>query len=203
MSLLKKHQEIWRREKTRLVDMKHRALSELNQWRTELLAKGNPCLKQLLSELTAYELELSDEQKQFEELTVTPVCTLTRELKCMGVKGRTEVDQSGSSPMELIVSEIELVKEQQNKIRYLLQEEFDILQSDLEEFMDNWRICNHGNSVVKETELVAPGVPQEVVDLECPDKKLCSDGLNEFVQLDDQFTSLLNDWQSTNKSVIK
>ena len=202
-SILRKHHEIWRKEKTRIVDLKSKVQSELNQWRSDSLANDDPIFKALWMELTTLESELYEQRHRFRDLTLTPVKSVQTELKCL-FEERSEVDQLTPSPLEQIMAELETVVEQQNKIRHLLQDEYEIMETDLEVFMDDWGIFNHGNTlVVKETDKVVRGVPLKVACLECPDEKLHSDALNEFVRLDEQFTSVLDEWRHTNESIIK
>ncbi len=202
-SILRKHHEIWKKEHTRMIDLQSKVRSELNQWRADILAKDDPIFNELLMELTTFESELYEQSQQFRALTLTPVRSVRTELKSL-FEERSEVDQLTPSPLELIMAELETVVEQQNKIQQLLQDEYEIVETDLEVFMDDWGICNHGNTlVVKETEKVVRGVPLKVKYLECPDEKLRSEVLNEFSRLDEQFTSLLDEWRSTNESIIK
>ncbi len=202
--LLRKHHEIWNQENTRLFESCSRAQSELNQWRGDMLAKGYPCLKELLTELTAFESELHDSQQEFKQRTLTPVWCVRADLK--GLVKDTASGPLGKphlSPLEQIIAELETVKEQQNIIQQLLQEEFESMESDLDNFMDDWGVCNHGNVlVVKDTEPVVQVLPSAVLDLQCPDEKFVSNALNEFCSLDNQFTTLLAEWREANQHTL-
>ena len=203
-SLLKKHHEIWMKEKTRLSNLKSRAQSELNQWRSKVMS-SDPCLSELVTELTMYESELYEQRAEFEELTLNPVWLLRTDLKCL-LENRSfpEADQTVPSCLDQILEELERVKEQQALIQRLLHDKCVLVEDELEGFVDDWGLGSHGNSlVVKETYSVPRGIPPDVSCLECPDEKLFSDTLREFVRLDEQYCTLLERWRAANQETVE
>ena len=166
---------------------------------------SDPCLSELVTELTMYESELYEQRAEFEELTLNPVWLLRTDLKCL-LENRSfpEVDQTVPSCLDQILDELERVKEQQALIQRLLRDECVLVEDELEGFMDDWGLGSHGNSlVVKETYSVPRGVPPEVSCLECPDEKLFSDTLREFVRLDEQYCTLLERWRAANQETVE
>ncbi len=201
-SLLKKHHEIWSQEHTKLSESWSKALSELNQWRGSMLASGELPLKKMLTVLTTFESELHDSQEEFKELTLKPVWCVRTDLK--GLARDPSLEKEPSLPLEQIMVELKIVKEQQKVIQKLLQEELETVESELDHFMDEWGVCNHGNVlVVKEMKPIVKPLTSVIVNLECPDEDFLSNVQREFHCLDDQFTSLLAEWRECNQHVLR
>ena len=207
-SILKKHHDVWEREKAKLADLKTKTQAELNFWRSDILAQGDDHLSEIFAELTEYESQLYDERQKFEGVTVDPVWSLRIDLKTLIEDSSfPEADQSTLSARKDILEELATIKEQQARIQGLLQEEYDMISSDLECFESSWDLCKDAISLVAKgvpnMELVTMGVPVEVDCLECPDDKLRSDALCEFLRLDSQYLTLLDEWRIQNKHILE
>ena len=208
-SVLKKHHDIWEREKARLADLKTKTQAELNFWRSDILTQGDDHLSEIFAELTEYESQLYDERQEFEGNTVDPVWSLRVDLKTLIEDSSfPEADQPALTARKDILEELDAIKKQQVRIQRLLQEEYDMISSDLECFESSWGLLGKEpiplvGKGVPNKKMVTKGVPVEMDCLECPDDKLRSDALCEFLRLDDQYLTLLDEWRLQNKHVLE
>lgn len=200
-ALLKTHHEAWDRMHTQLVSAKVKCQIDVEMWKSKQLENGDEEVKAFVLECTDLESQLYDERLDFEKETVDPIWSLRIDLKgWLQGNSSPEEDRSISAQgHEEILEQLKLVKEQQNRIQELLETEYDMLQSELDAFMSESVPSETGSL----TAMNERGIPQEALNLECPDVGLKESALQEFLVVDDHYLSLLNQLEQSNKEVLR
>ena len=192
--LLKKHCEVWDKEHDRLLETGRTAQAELEFWKTAALKDVE--MKSFIVEVMDYESSLCQERDQFESNTVDPIWSLRVDLKgWVNDRACPESDQSLPS-FDDVLAELESVKDQQCRIQQLLQDEYDMIWSELSEFIKT--LPEYSNESV-----ITRVVPIVVRDLECPDEELKIACFEEFDKLDSHYQSLLAERERENSHAIR
>ena len=202
-SLLKTHHEAWDRMHAQLISAKVNYQIEVEMWKSKQLEdSGDESLKAFVLECTDLESQLYNERMDFERETVEPIWSLRIDLKgWLHGNSSPEEDRDQSSIAKLqgheeILEQLKLVKEQQNRIQELLEAEYDMLQLELDGFLSE----NHPShdAIIDDR-----GIPQEALNLECPDVELKESALQEFLMVDDHYRTLLSQLKQSNEEVLR
>ena len=140
--LLRLHKDAWEKENTRLCEARRGTQLDLEQWRADALLSESVELKSFVANITEYESILYEERRQFEVDTVDPIWSLRTDLKGWVEGDPLSPCEEGSMAREDILRELECVKRQQRRIEELLQSEYDLLQSDIEECVARFVAAN-------------------------------------------------------------
>ena len=199
-ALLKSHREAWERMHAKLVSAKVSCQTEVEMWKSKALESGDEELKAFVLESTYFESQLYKERLEFEQNTVEPLWSLHTDLKgwlesgsCPEEEDRTVLNR------EDILSQLQLVKEQQKRIREILEAEYEMIQSDIHQVSCEYLPDESSGCVA----LVAGGIPQEARDLTCPDPRLKEQALEEFLSVDSYYMSLLEQLEHSHKQRLR
>lgn len=203
-ALLKTHREAWDRMHAQLVSAKVKSQIDVEMWKSKQLEdSGDESLKAFVLEFTDLESQLYDERMEFEKETVEPIWSLRIDLKGW-LQGNSSPEEdraeTQSAECEGILEQLKLVKEQQNRIQEVLEAEYDILQSELDAFMSESLSREAGDVMADDDD--DRGIPQEALDMECPDVELRESALQEFLVVDEHYRSLLIQLEKTNEEVL-
>ena len=204
-ALLKTHHEAWDRIHAQLVSAKVKYQIEVEMWKSKQLEdSGDESLKAFVLECTDLESQLYNERMDFEKETVEPIWSLRIDLKgWLHGNSSPEEDRDQSSVARLqghkeILEQLKLVKEQQNRIQELLEAEYDMLQLELDGFLSESHLSHDASDSVDDR-----GIPQEALDLECPDVELKESALQEFLAVDDHYRTLLSQLKQSSEEVLR
>ena len=193
-ALLKTHQESWDRMHAQLVSAKVNCQTDVEMWKSKVLGSSDEEMKAFVLECTDFESQLYEERLEFERETADPIWELRIDLKGWLESNSCPEEDRSVLDHEMILEQLKLVKEQQNRIQKLLDEEYDMIQSDLSLVASDYLPANWA---------VTRGIPQEVVDLVCPDSQLKDSALQEFLLVDGYYSSLLKQLEKSNKEVLR
>ena len=104
----------------------------LESWRADTTLHGPELLRDLLAEIMDYESTLYKERGQFEADTVEPIWSLRVDLKTW-IRDRSSASLD-ADVCQVILREIESVKLQQKRIQEILQSEYDMVWSEIEDY---------------------------------------------------------------------
>ena len=198
-ALLKAHHDAWDRMHTQLVSAKLRSQADVEMWKSSVLENQDKELKSYVLECTDLESQLYDERLEFERETVNPIWSLRIDLKGW-VEGKSCPEEQERSILgrEEILEQLRLVKEQQNRIQAILDAEYDMVQSELDDFSSDFLSDEAGNHTT-----VSKGIPLEAINLACPDPQLKDSALQEFSLVDSYYETLLNQLDQSNQKVLR
>ena len=138
--LLRTHREIWEKERVRLQERRIELQAELEEWRREMGRAGERWWAELVAETVALESDLYSQRQQFFEQTVQPLWSLKVELKSALERRRKGGEGGGGGGVGggregklVLLRELEAVKKQQQRIWEVLEEEYDVVWTDLME----------------------------------------------------------------------
>lgn len=195
-ALLKAHHEAWDRMHAQLVSAKLRSQADVEMWKSNVLESRDSELKSYVLECTDLESQLYEERLEFERETVDPIWSLRIDLKgWLEGKSCSEEKERAVLGQEVILEQLRLVKEQQNRIQAILDAEYDMVQSDIDNFNSEFQPSDHST--------VSRGIPQEALDLVCPDPQLKDSALQEFSLVDSYYEMLLNQLEQSNEEVLR
>lgn len=198
-ALLKAHHEAWDRMHAQVVGAKLKSQANVEMWKSKVLEDKDEELKSFVLECTDLESRLYEERLEFERDTVDPIWSLRIDLKGWLEGNSYPEERERSVPgREEILQQLKLVKEQQNRIQAILDAEFDMIQSDLDVVVSKFLSDELSNQ-----RMVDRGIPQEALDLACPDPELKGSVLQEFLMVDGYYTSLLNQLEQSNKEALR
>ena len=181
-----------------LVSAKISCQVEVEEWKSKVLESRDEELKAFVLESTDLESQLYEEREEFERCTVDPLWSVRIDLKgWLETHDRPEEDRSAGLGHEEIMQQLRMVKEQQNRIQAILEAEYDTLQSDLNVSVSQYLPDDGGRLNGGE------GIPQEALDLVCPDVELKESALKEFLSVDEHYRSLLQQLERSNEEVLR
>jgi hypothetical protein len=206
-SLLKTHREAWDRMHAQLVSAKVKYQTDVEMWKSKQLEdSGDESLKAFVLECTDLESHLYDERLEFEKETIDPIWSLRIDLKgwlqgnSSPEEDRAQSSVAGLQGHEGILEQLKLVKEQQNRIQEFLEAEYDMLQLELDTFLSENRLSRDAGDLMMAVD--DRGIPQEALDLECPDVELKESALQEFLVVDEHYRSLLSQLKQLSEEVL-
>ena len=196
-ALLKTHHEAWDRMHTQVVSAKVNSQVGVEMWKSKVLGSRDEELKAFVLECTDYESQLYEERLEFETNTVDPIWSLRIDLKSWIQESSCPEEDRPVLDHEGVLKELKSIKKEQNRIQELLEAEYDMVQSELDRFASE---CLPSES---NGQMFSRGIPQEALDLECPDPELKELALQEFVVVDNHYLSLLNQLDQSNKEILR
>ena len=200
-ALLETHHEAWHKMHSQLVSAKVKYQVDVETWKSKQIEGDDEAMKAFVLECTDTESRLYDERLEFEKETVDPIWSLRIDLKSW-IQGNScpEEDRSAAVVVdhERILEQLKLVKEQQNRIQDILDEEYEEVHSELDAFVFESIPTETGDLTVNDRD-----IPQEALDLECPDGELKETALQEFLVVNDYYSSLLNQLERSNKETLR
>lgn len=146
-----------------------------------------------IDELENFTQNLQDELVKFKVKTICPINDLKEDLQYYLSKNTPQNLLRNAKQNELIKETIDQVKEQQGKVLKKLEEDFQVLNNDLNNLLKQ----------INESELyVNEGIPPEAFDLESPDEELKVSILNEFFIIDFKYKEKLEQLKEAHKNFL-
>ncbi len=185
--LLRLHKGVWQDEWGRLVEERSRTESGLEEWRTLAIRDGDD-MGELMRTLLEYEADLKEEGTRFERDTLMPVRRLQAHLRgCSSKEGMAEGGRRGREVSRSdVLSEISVVKRQQELVQSELSEEYFTLWKDLIEFQKEHVPERKGVWLFG----APPTVPSH--DVECSNDKLKGLLTEQFNKLNQHYISIFH-----------
>lgn len=198
-AVLRAHRDAWDRMHTQLISAKLRSQADVEMWKSSVLESQDKELKSCVLTCTDLESQLYEERLEFERETVDPIWSLRIDLKGW-LEGKSCPEEKERSVLghEEILEQLRLVKEQQNRIQAILDAEYDVVQSDLDDFSSEFLSDEPSNCTT-----VSGGIPQEALNLACSDPQLKESVLQEFSLVDSYYETLLNQLDQSNQKVLR
>ncbi|XP_032218323.2 coiled-coil domain-containing protein 148 [Nematostella vectensis] len=187
-NLLQQHKACWSKEQIKLASLQKKYQNELDGIRP-----GSPysyhSIVEFFRELEIYEDLLSEEMKDFKKKTVDPVWDLREDLQFWLGENRErlilgEADRDHAEVMDVVNS----VKIQQQQVMGKLEHEQRQLEAELESSPFQLLVAPGPSSEVR---VIKTGIPEEALNLECPDVDFRESVLQEFLLLDKKYESYL------------
>ncbi|KAH9500896.1 hypothetical protein Btru_069148 [Bulinus truncatus] len=192
-SNLKRHQLIWQKEFLRLQHLRKKAEVALeSHMRTN---RNSDICSHIYKDFDYFDASIEADFEGFKKNTLEPVWMMRDDLKYWLSEHREELKYGNPDVIEQhseIAKTVADVKNQQEKIMEKLKYEEERLDSELLSDV-LLELCA---PVIEKHVTVFPGIPQEALELDCPDVKLKSDVLQEFLIIDDRYLSLIDDLKS-------
>ena len=181
--LIQQHHEVWRREAGRLADLLQLTQYELDEWRSQAVLDVGLGLEEFLHEVLDMEYQLASQRKLLEGDLVRPVRALRRRVKQRGETGTAR---------EMLVREMEGVKEHLSSAWQLLEEEYQLVNESIV-----------AEEEEEEEERVMYGVPNEVLGLSYPSEALKQELVGEIVRMDEYFELKLKQLEEEKKKEMR
>ncbi|XP_048883232.1 coiled-coil domain-containing protein 148-like [Brienomyrus brachyistius] len=178
-TLLRQHRQAWSREHGRLARARGKAESELQ----EFLGQGGADVE-FLSQFLDYDVLLERERAVFETATVKPIWQLRDDLRFrLAEEGR---GPSQPCELDLILQQVQSVKEQQAEIEKKLRTEYLRLEREMSAMQ-----IEECLSPIQEDPGDMGQVPAEILHSECPYPDLKASLIREFQGLSEKYRSRL------------
>ena len=198
MSLLKQHSDLWIKECYNLNVSRNVAYVELETIRAKQLNCDDNELKRFFHEALMFEAQVQMDREVFHTNTVKPILQLVDDLKYwMRQLSLHKNNEEFFQHHDCVSEQLELVKQQQNKLQQKLEEAYHNVNADIEDVMNNYfdNFCDD----VK----IEQGVPSCVKLLTCPYDELKASVLNEFHIIDQRYILQLDELKQKHSEQLK
>ncbi|PVD29952.1 hypothetical protein C0Q70_09213 [Pomacea canaliculata] len=199
-SILKQHRLIWQKEFLHLQHLRRKIQTEVES-HIRSNASSDIC-SHIYHDFEYQEASLSSAFDRFKQDTVEPVWNLRDDLRYWLTENREDLKLGDP---EVIKKHAEIketansVTTQQAKLLEKLQHEQLCLEQELQSEELN-QLCP---SLLDKHAVVQEGIPFEALDLECPDNHLKASVLQEFLILDDKYSTRLEELQARHALALK
>ncbi|CAL1528213.1 unnamed protein product [Lymnaea stagnalis] len=188
-STLKQHQLLWHKEFLKLQHLRKKFEVDV-----EIHMRSNrnsESCGHIYKDFDYCDAALSSDFDGFKKNTVDPVWCMRDDLRYWLSENREELQYGSPNVIEKytdIQKTVTHVKEQQEEIINKLDNE----QKRLEAELCSGLLLEMCPPQLKKHTVVHPGIPQEAIDLSCPDLQLKSDVLQEFLIIDGKYESMID-----------
>ncbi len=146
-------------------------------------------ISMFMLDMEDYGLQLATQLQEFQQATADPIWTLKEDLQAWLAENKHSTGDEREDLLNQhaeICCTIDSVKQQQDRIMMMLEKEQRILELELD--------SSTLKGIFKGAEkFVVEGIPEEAVELACPDDMLKESVLKEFHVLDRRYKGLLRE----------
>lgn len=189
-SILKQHQLVWQKEFLRLQHLRKKADADIeNHMRNN---RDSDICSQIYKDFDYCEAGLSADFDAFKKATADPVWNLRDDLRYWLTENREELKLGSPDVIEKhaeIRATVSQVQKQQDEVMEKLYME----QTRLEDELQTETLQDLCPPPIEKHVSVSGGIPQEALDMFCPDAKLREDVLNEFNIIDHKYQTMIKD----------
>jgi len=198
-TILKQHQLIWQKEFIRQQHLRKKIQGEVDDhFRAN---RNSDICGQIYSELDYIDASQSEDFNAFKKATADPVWNLRDDLRYWLTEKKEEVKYGSPEVIEehnQVRAMVDNVKTQQEEVMRKLEQE----QRRLEAELRTDTLLELCPPALHKRPAVAEGVPLEALQLPCPDSKLKSQLLQEFIIQNDKFRGMIEELQSRHAKAL-
>ncbi|XP_039613383.1 coiled-coil domain-containing protein 148-like [Polypterus senegalus] len=180
--LVKQHRQFWFKEQARLMEAGEKADLELQDF-----LQRDGINKDFFLQMEDYVQALDDDRKSFKAGTVHPIWQLKDDLQYKMMEMKSQASQKTDDfDCQVILEQVEFVKEQQNKILGKLKSEWIAVEEDIKETTVE-DLLSAGEEIPSDVDQI----PEQVFFMPCPYPELKASLMNEFQALGEKYKSRL------------
>ncbi|BFZ01634.1 hypothetical protein BsWGS_04672 [Bradybaena similaris] len=191
-TIVNQHQLMWQKEFLRLHHLRRKA--EADREKHMRSNRDSEICGQIYKDFDYYDARLSCDFDSFRKATSGPLWSLRDDLRYWLVENLEDMKLGSPDTVKKhadIKSVIAGVKDQQHDVMKKLCQEQRRLEAELQ---TGELMVMFPPALLKHT-MVSTGIPQEAIDLKCPDFNLKSNVLREFIIIDEKYESTIEEMQ--------
>ncbi|KAK3799506.1 hypothetical protein RRG08_052691 [Elysia crispata] len=189
-TILKQHQLVWQKEFLRLQHLRKKADADIeNHMKNN---RDSDICNQVYKDFDYCDAGLSADFGAFKKATVDPVWNLRDDLRYWLTENREDLKLGSPDVIEKhaqIRTTVSQVQKQQEDI----MEKLSMEQTRLEDELQTETLLELCPPLLEKHIAVTGGIPQEALDIYCPDARLRENVLNEFNIIDQKYQTMITD----------
>ena len=202
LAMLQEHKRIWENEMHKLKQTEQKVQNELDLLRpaTPNFQTSTTSLEELYEDVVDYEDTLRYDTQLFTQNTLQPVLDLRDDMQVWLKENRDQLilGVRNMNHANKVKEILDSVKQQQTLVLNQLDEELYLVDQDLHDFIESIGF----NIFDLQLPNIRVGVPDDLIQLECPDDDLKTSCLKQFEDQDEKYAICIESLEEKYRDVI-